>query len=364
MTEAEYRRRVAKALALSETQADEYMRDMWNWYCGELDVELMAFAECLRPAVATAILSNSASGAREQEEARYGFSRVFAPIVYSHEVGLLKPDREIYALTCGLLAVEPHEAVFLDDIGRNLKTARALGMATIVFQWILGDDGLVWYLPPFLFVIMVGAGADYAIYLIARIREEAEHRPTREAAERATAATGSVIASAGLILAGTFSALMAADLRPLVQMGFAIAAGILIDTLVVRTILGPAIATALGRVNWWPSSRGRNGVQRAAPRKARALRACRPLRGRRPSRRAFPPAAPLRTSSSARRGRRRARRLSSCRAPRSRACRPRAATSGRGPSAPRRRSFASRWWWRRSPPAARTSPTALLRCRR
>jgi putative drug exporter of the RND superfamily len=79
-----------------------------------------------------------------------------------------------------------------------------------------------------------------------------------------------IIASAGLILAGTFSALMAADLRPLVQMWFAIAAGILIDTLVVRTILGPAIATALGRVNWWPSSRGRNGVQRAVPREAEA----------------------------------------------------------------------------------------------
>ena len=136
----------------------------------------------------------------------------------------------------------------------------ALGLSTIVFQGLLGQDGLAWYIPPFLFVILVAVGADYTIYLVSRIREEAETRSTRNAVERALAASGGVITSAGFILAGTFLSLLAADLMPLVQMGFAVATGVLIDTLVVRSLLVPAIATALGRRNWWPSRRGRIGV--------------------------------------------------------------------------------------------------------
>jgi putative drug exporter of the RND superfamily len=145
-----------------------------------------------------------------------------------------------------------------------LSYGAALGLSTVVFQWVLGDAGLAWWIPPFLFVILVGAGADYTIYLVSRIREEATHRSTREAVRYATAATGGVISSAGLILAGTFLALVFADLRPLAQMGFAVAAGIVIDTMVVRTLLVPAIATVLGRINWWPSKRGREGVTAAA----------------------------------------------------------------------------------------------------
>jgi putative drug exporter of the RND superfamily len=140
----------------------------------------------------------------------------------------------------------------------------ALGLSTIVFQGILGHDGLAWYIPPFLFVILVAVGADYTIYLVSRIREEAETRSTRDAVERATAASGGVITSAGFILAGTFLSLLAADLTPLVQMGFAVASGILLDTLVVRSLLVPALATALGRRNWWPSRRGRVGVRPSA----------------------------------------------------------------------------------------------------
>jgi putative drug exporter of the RND superfamily len=141
-----------------------------------------------------------------------------------------------------------------------LSYGAALGLTTVVFQWTFGDAGLAWWIPPFLFVILVGAGADYTIYLVSRIREEATHRSTREAVRHATTATGGVISSAGFILAGTFLALVFADLRPLAQMGFAVAAGIVIDTMVVRTLLVPAIATALGRSNWWPSRRGRQGA--------------------------------------------------------------------------------------------------------
>jgi putative drug exporter of the RND superfamily len=145
-----------------------------------------------------------------------------------------------------------------------LSYGAALGLTTVVFQWVLGDSGLAWWIPPFLFVILVGAGADYTIYLVSRIREEATHRSTRDAVRHATAATGGAISSAGIILAGTFLALVFADLRPLAQMGFAVAAGIVIDTMVVRTLLVPAIATVLGRTNWWPSRRGREGVTASA----------------------------------------------------------------------------------------------------
>jgi putative drug exporter of the RND superfamily len=136
-----------------------------------------------------------------------------------------------------------------------LSFGSALGLTAILFQGILGHGALVWWLPPFLFVLLVALGADYNIYLMSRVREEAESKPTRTAVMDATRATGGVITSAGLILAGTFAALMAAEVSSLVQMGFATTVGILLDTFVVRSLLVPSIATLLGRHNWWPSRR-------------------------------------------------------------------------------------------------------------
>lgn len=134
VTEAEYRQHWIEALRLSEPDADEFWQDMWDWYCGELDTELMAWAAGLRPARATAILSNSGPGAREQEEARYAFSTVFDPIVYSHEVGMRKPEPRIYALTCELLGVEPREVVFLDDTQISVDGAHAAGMHAVLHR--------------------------------------------------------------------------------------------------------------------------------------------------------------------------------------------------------------------------------------
>jgi FMN phosphatase YigB (HAD superfamily) len=132
VTEREFRQCCVDALGLSDSQGDEFMRDLWDWYCGALDTELMSFAVDLRPTFATAILSNSGPGAREQEEARYGFSKVFDPIVYSHEVGMEKPDPAIYALTCDLLQIEPHEAVFLDDTQVSVDGANDYGMTGVL----------------------------------------------------------------------------------------------------------------------------------------------------------------------------------------------------------------------------------------
>jgi putative drug exporter of the RND superfamily len=136
-----------------------------------------------------------------------------------------------------------------------LSLLATLGLTTFVFQILGGQPGIAWWLPPFLFVMLVALGADYNIFLMSRIREEARVHTTADATARGLALTGHVITSAGLILAGTFGALLFAPLRSLQQYGFAVTVGILLDTFVVRSLLVPSIAVMLGRHNWWPSRR-------------------------------------------------------------------------------------------------------------
>lgn len=128
LSEAAYRQRYADAFGLSPAQTDEFMADMWDWYCGELDAELAGYAAALRPRFVTAILSNSADGARREEEARYSFSQLVDTIIYSHEVGLAKPDPRIYELTCARLDAAPTELIFIDDWQPNIDAARRLGI--------------------------------------------------------------------------------------------------------------------------------------------------------------------------------------------------------------------------------------------
>ena len=114
-------------LGLDEHQALQMMAEMWDAYCGELDRQMRDFAAGLRPAYGTAILSNSADGARREEQRRFGFEELVDVIVYSHEVGLAKPDPAIFNLTGKLLGVEPHEIVFLDDHYAHVQAARVFG---------------------------------------------------------------------------------------------------------------------------------------------------------------------------------------------------------------------------------------------
>ena len=104
----------------------------------------------------------------------------------------------------------------------------------------------------FAFVFLVALGVDYNIFLVSRIREEADAMPMRPAVLRALETTGGVITSAGLILAGTFLVLMTLPLEALFQLGFGVALGVLIDTFVVRTLLVPALAVWIGDRSWWP----------------------------------------------------------------------------------------------------------------
>jgi RND superfamily putative drug exporter len=130
-----------------------------------------------------------------------------------------------------------------------------LGLMTLIFQQVLGHEGINNFLPLIVFVLLVALGSDYNIFLMSRVREEAELRGTSAGILAASARTGAVITSAGVILAGTFLAMVASPLTVLFQAGAMVAAGVLIDTFVVRTLLVPAITTLLGDAAWWPFGR-------------------------------------------------------------------------------------------------------------
>lgn len=136
-----------------------------------------------------------------------------------------------------------------------------LGIATWLFLDILKQGSEIYMLPIFVFVILIAVGSDYNIFLVSRIREEAHHRPLKEAISNAVANTGGVITSCGIILAGTFATLTTASLQMVFQVGAAIGIGVLTDTFLVRAILIPSLAALAGRWNWWPSRFSRRSEQ-------------------------------------------------------------------------------------------------------
>lgn len=134
----------------------------------------------------------------------------------------------------------------------TLSYGTTLGIVTWLYSGILGHDGLNYIVPIILLVLLVALGSDYNIFLTSRIREEWKSNPSREGIRVAATATGGIITACGIILAGTFAALTSAPIQTLSQVGAALAIGILVDTFLVRALLVPAIATMLGRWNWWP----------------------------------------------------------------------------------------------------------------
>lgn len=127
----------------------------------------------------------------------------------------------------------------------------ALGLGVVFFQFILGQH-IYWNVPATAFIVLVAVGADYNLLLITRIREES-HNGVRSGIIRAVRSTGGVITSAGIIFAGSMFGLLFGGLSTMVQTGFIIGVGLLIDTFVVRTITVPALASLIGKANWWPS---------------------------------------------------------------------------------------------------------------
>jgi RND superfamily putative drug exporter len=135
-----------------------------------------------------------------------------------------------------------------------------LGISVLFIRFVVGDAGLDASIPTFAFIFLVALGIDYTIFLMARVREEARTHGTREGMLRALAATGPVITSAGIILAGTFSVLMTLPVTFTFDLGFMVALGILLDTFIVRTIMVPAAVELIGDRVWWPSTAGGGAV--------------------------------------------------------------------------------------------------------
>ncbi|WP_138757461.1 MMPL family transporter [Modestobacter altitudinis] len=135
-----------------------------------------------------------------------------------------------------------------------LSYGAALGLSALVFDWTIGVTATDSSFPLFVFVFLVALGIDYNIFLMTRVREEAADHGTRRAALIGLAATGGVITSAGLVLAATFAVLGTLPLTFLTQLGIAVALGVLLDTVIVRSVLVTALTLDAGRHMWWPSA--------------------------------------------------------------------------------------------------------------
>ncbi len=153
-----------------------------------------------------------------------------------------------------------------------LSYLAALGVTALVSEWIFDFPGFDPSFPLFAFIFLVALGVDYNIFLMARVREESLKHGTREGTLRGLAATGAVITSAGVVLAGTFAILGILPLVFLTQLGFAVAFGVLLDTILVRSVLVPALTIDLDRRTWWPSALSRSDTSHEPSRQRAAGR--------------------------------------------------------------------------------------------
>jgi RND superfamily putative drug exporter len=128
-----------------------------------------------------------------------------------------------------------------------------LGVCALVFNHVFGFAGGDNSFPLFAFIFLVALGIDYNIFLMTRVREESGKIGTRAGVTKGVTVTGAVITSAGIVLAATFAVLGLLPLVPLAQLGFAVAFGVLLDTIIVRSILVPALVHEIGPKIWWPS---------------------------------------------------------------------------------------------------------------
>ncbi|MFD5632772.1 MMPL family transporter [Streptomyces sp. NPDC127077] len=138
-----------------------------------------------------------------------------------------------------------------------LNFVATLGISSLVFRHGFGFTGTDASVPLYGFVFLVALGVDYNIFLMSRVREESLRHGVRQGVLRGLVATGGVITSAGVVLAATFAALSVIPLAFLVQIAFIVAFGVLLDTLVVRSLLVPALVRDIGRRAWWPGALSR-----------------------------------------------------------------------------------------------------------
>jgi len=149
-------------------------------------------------------------------------------------------------------------AAMLLVLANVLSFGATVGASALVFNHVFGFPGSDPSIPLYAFVFLVALGIDYSIFLMTRVREETIERGTRPGVLVGLAVTGGVITSAGIVLAATFSALAVLPILFLVQMAFMVAFGVLLDTMIVRSLLVPALSYDLGTRIWWPNKLSRS----------------------------------------------------------------------------------------------------------
>jgi RND superfamily putative drug exporter len=204
--------------------------------------ESYATIRALRAAVGDeALVGGNVAIAMDARDAARRDLRVIVPVI------LL-----VVLLVLGLLLRAVVAAVLL--IGTVIASfVAALGAGAWLFREVLGYPGLDNQVPLYAFLFLVALGVDYNIFLVTRAREEAATRGTRAGMIHALAATGAVITSAGILLAAVFAVLGVLPVITLTQIGVIVGLGVLLDTLLVRTVLVPALAVLLGDRFWWPA---------------------------------------------------------------------------------------------------------------
>jgi len=173
----------------------------------------------------------------------------------NHDYKTILPVAAMLILLILALVLRSAVAPTLLLAGVGAGFAATLGASVLAFQKISGDNGVTAMLPMIVYLFVVAVGTDYNILLTKRLREEVVDggASPREAAARAVEHAGPTAAAAGLILAGTFGSLMLAGVSLLSQTGFAVAAGILIVSIVMATVLIPSLAALIGNRLWWPA---------------------------------------------------------------------------------------------------------------
>ncbi|MFF7896473.1 MMPL family transporter [Streptomyces sp. NPDC007907] len=156
----------------------------------------------------------------------------------------------VLLILCGLLRALIAPLLLIGTV--ILSFTAALGISALAFRYVFDYAGEATDFPLFVFVFLVALGIDYNIFLTTRIREEAARQGTRQGVVTGLAATGAVITSAGLVLAGTFAALGTLPMVAFAEIGFTVALGVLIDTFIVRSVLVTALFLDVGPKVWWP----------------------------------------------------------------------------------------------------------------
>ncbi|MDT0169491.1 MMPL family transporter [Pseudarthrobacter sp. BRE9] len=174
-----------------------------------------------------------------------------------HDLAVIIPVVLVVILFILMLLLRSIVAPVLLVLSVVLSYAAALGVSAFAFNNIFGFPGADATVPLFGFVFLVALGVDYNIFLMSRVREESLKHGTRAGILRGLVVTGGVITSAGVVLAATFAALGVIPIMFLVQLAFIVAFGVLLDTVLVRSLLVPALAYDIGPRIWWPGKLGR-----------------------------------------------------------------------------------------------------------